>query len=214
MPRYVQYGCGLTAPTQWENYDASPTLKIQKMPLIGKILSSLLRKKGFAAFPDNVSFGDITVGLPVEENTCDAVYCSHTLEHLALEDFRNALKNSHKILKKGGTFRFVLPDLAWAARKYINDFDKGKTDASIWFMTETLLGEENRPEGFFKTIANSFGNSNHLWMWDSASMKEELRKAGFTEIRDCKFGDNTDEMFGFVENIERFQNAVAIECKK
>lgn len=214
MAKYVQYGCGLCAPSEWENYDASPSLKIQKIPVIGKFLSSLLRKKGYAAFPDNVLFGDITKGLPVADNSCDAVYCSHTLEHLSLEDFRNALKNSYKALKSGGTFRFVLPDLEWAARTYIAELDKGNANASIWFMQETLLGEESRTKGFIKTIANSFGNSNHLWMWDSASMKEELKKAGFKDIRDCKFGDNADKMFSYVEDPERFENALAIECKK
>jgi len=32
MKTYVQYGCGLDAPEQWEKFDTSPTLKIQKIP--------------------------------------------------------------------------------------------------------------------------------------------------------------------------------------
>ena len=63
------------------------------------------------SFPSNVKYGDIIKGLPVEDNSCDGLYCSHTLEHLSLQDFRIALKNSYKILKKGGIFRVILPDI-------------------------------------------------------------------------------------------------------
>ena len=38
MGRFVQYGCGLTAPTTWENYDVSPTLRVQKVPLLGALI--------------------------------------------------------------------------------------------------------------------------------------------------------------------------------
>ena len=114
--RYVHYGCGLTAPVQWENFDVSPTLRIQKIPLLGR----LVRQRLNAQFPENVRYGNIIKGLPVLEDSCDGVYCSHTLEHLSLVDFRKALANTKKILKPGGIFRCVVPDLESAARKYIH----------------------------------------------------------------------------------------------
>src|SRR4028118_1140902 len=95
---YVQYGCGLWAPKEWINYDVSPTLRIQKIPFIGRLVKRQLN----ARFPTNVFYGDIVTGLPLRPNSCDGLYCSHTLEHLTLQDFRIALKNSHKILKRGG----------------------------------------------------------------------------------------------------------------
>jgi hypothetical protein len=61
MKRYIQYGCGLSAPIEWENYDASPTLWIQKNPFVRKILKSKLN----AIFPENVLFGVIIKGLPI-----------------------------------------------------------------------------------------------------------------------------------------------------
>ena len=35
--KYVQYGCGLSAPNEWINFDVSPTLRIQKIPIIGSL---------------------------------------------------------------------------------------------------------------------------------------------------------------------------------
>ena len=97
---YVQYGCGLSAPKEWINFDVSPTLRIQKTPILGSILKSKLN----VTFPSNVLYGDVIKGLPIDENSCDGLYCSHTLEHLSLQDFRQAIMNSFKILKKGGNF--------------------------------------------------------------------------------------------------------------
>ena len=97
---YVQYGCGYSAPLGWRNFDASPTLRFERIPLIGR-----LYKKNKFRFPDNVEFGDIVKGLPIPHDSVKAVYCSHILEHLSLEDFRQAILNTHNILKKGGCFR-------------------------------------------------------------------------------------------------------------
>lgn len=208
---YVQYGCGLSAPKEWINFDVSPTLKIQKMPVIGAIVKNKLS----ITFPANVRHGDIIKGLPVSEGSCDGVYYSHTLEHLSLQDFRMALKNTFKILKVGGVFRCVVPDLEYSAREYLKSLDSGDNKASIRFVgSNTLLGLEKRPRGLEGFIRTFWGNSHHLWMWDSKSLSEELINAGFTQIRSCKFNDCEDEIFKYVEDINRFENAVAIECRK
>jgi SAM-dependent methyltransferase len=207
---YVQYGCGLSAPKEWTNFDVSPTLRIQKIPIIGTMSKSQLN----ANFPKNVIYGNIIKGLPIDQNSCDGLYCSHTLEHLSLNDFRQALKNSLKVLKPKGIFRCVVPDLEFAARNYIKDIDNGNNLASLKFLNETRLGINERPKGISGFLSSFFGNSHHLWMWDKNSLSEELKNIGFTNIRVCKFNDCEDEMFKYVEDSSRFENAVAIECRK
>jgi hypothetical protein len=52
---YVQYGSGpFSAPEGWKNYDASPTLKIQRIPLIGKLLKSAMH----VSFHPNIMLGN------------------------------------------------------------------------------------------------------------------------------------------------------------
>src|ERR1700722_239959 len=191
MGIYVQYGCGLSAPAAWINFDISPTLRIQKTPIINVLLKNQMNTR----FPENVRYGDIVKGLPIDANSCDGLYCSHVLEHLSLQDFRKALRNSYKILKTGGIFRCVVPDLEYAARNYLQRLDNAESDASIQFMSGTLLGTEKRPRGLKEQIGNMFGNSHHLWMWDRKSLSEELKAAGFQSVRPCKFNDSSDEMF-------------------
>lgn len=208
--RYVQYGSGPNGPEEWVNYDASPTLQIQNTPVFGKLLKSQLNVE----FTDRVKYGDIVKGLPEEVNSVDGLYCSHILEHLSLADFRKALANSYAILKKGGLFRCVVPDLEYAAREYLRRLDEGDSEASHFFMEDTLLGVPERPRGAKQMAGKYFGNSSHLWMWDRKSLASELEKAGFVNIRECQFNDSEDEHFKLVESKERFENAVALECRK
>src|SRR5215470_17102171 len=97
---YVQYGCGLCAPAGWLNFDSSPMLRLQRIPLAGRLAAN-----GSVKFPSNVRYGNIVRGLPIEDGTCRAVYCSHVLEHLSLNDFRAALLNTQRLLGKGAVFR-------------------------------------------------------------------------------------------------------------
>ena len=209
-PMYVQYGCGLSAPKEWINFDSSPTLRIQKTPILGLILNNKLN----TVFPKNVRYGDIIKGLPIPKDSCKGLYCSHVLEHLSLEDFRIALQNSYRILKKNGLFRCVVPDLEYAARNYIESLEQGHREASLDFINNTILGVKKRPRGLKNFLISYIGNSKHLWMWDKESLSKELKDAGFTAIRICAFNDSEDTMFKNVEDQSRFKNAVAIECKK
>jgi predicted SAM-dependent methyltransferase len=203
---YVQYGCGHHAPTGWRNFDASPTLRIERIPLLRAIHISKVGR-----FPANSEYGDITKGLPVPHNSCIGVYASHILEHLSLEDFRSALKNTFCMLKHNGCFRLVLPDLEALATEYLESRDCG---AAEQFMRSTSLGLVSRPKGLLSTAREFWGNSRHLWMWDFKSMSQELHNVGFVGIRRCQFNDSTDLMFRQVEQEERFEGALAIECTK
>lgn len=208
---YVQYGCGLVAPEEWINYDASPTLRIQKLPLIG----TLLKPKLNTIFPQNVRYGDIVRGLPLAMSSCKGLFCAHVLEHLSLNDFRTALENSYRLLAPGGIFRCVVPDLEEAANDYLNNLQNNDKSASIRFVgKKTLLGQESRPRGIYGLLVFLYGNSGHRWKWDKHSLETELRKVGFTNIRNCNYNDSSDPMFKLVETAENFENAAAFECIK
>lgn len=210
MGLYVHYGCGLCAPKEWENFDVSPTLRVQKIPLLGDILT---RNK--VKFPSNVRYGDIVKGLPgIAPGSADGVYCSHVLEHLSLEDCRTALRNTWRLLKPGGIFRLVLPDLEVLARGYLRNLENGETDAAIRFVQYSIMGAQTRERGVKSLLTSHLGNARHLWMWDHASLTEELKKAGFSTVRRCQYHDAENELFNLVEEEERFKNAVALEARK
>lgn len=210
MKKYLQYGCGLSNPDQWENFDASPTLIIQRIPIVGSILKPILN----VVFPKNIKYGDIVKGLNVSKNTYDGIYCSHVLEHLSYNDLLKSLKNTYDYLKPGGIFRMVLPDLEFLCREYIEEVNKKNPKSSLKFMNDTLLGVKERKRGLKQFLVDILGNSKHLWMWDYYSLSEELIKIGFSDIRRCEFNDSKDEMFLKVEEKDRFENCLSIEGVK
>ena len=206
--RYVQYGCGLAAPAAagWRHFDASPTLFFERIPLIGRLYT-----RNGTRFPDTVEFGDIVTGLPIAERSLDGVYCSHVLEHLALHDFRIAIRNTYGMLKPGGLFRIVLPDLEYLAKRYVND---PADDAALAFMKDTLLGSETRIRSLPQFFVAWLGNASHRWMWDFKALEAELLRAGFTGVRRAHRGDSPDPMFRRLEDPGRWENALGAECRK
>lgn len=209
---YVQYGCGpYSAPKGWKNFDASPTLRIQQLPLIG----ALLKNRMHVTFPSDVLQGDILKELPgVGANSCDGVYCSHVLEHLSYEDCRLAVNNTYRILKPGGYFRCVVPDLESAAREYVEDLANHDLTANTKFLEKTMLGKKQRPRGIKNLLSSTLGNHEHLYMWDNLSLTNILKEAGFKNVRACRYNDCADDMFRLVEEPSRFDNAVALEAIK
>ncbi|WP_255527265.1 MULTISPECIES: class I SAM-dependent methyltransferase [Methylococcus] len=168
-------------------------------------------KRNPAPFPDNVRYGDIVKGLPLGDEACSGVYCSHVLEHLALDDFRKALINTRRLLKPGGIFRLVLPDLAFYISQY---FANTSPDAALEFMRNTGLGELSRARGVKGFVQELLGNSRHRWMWDYPSLEKELGQVGFEHIRRAEFGDSLDPTFNQVERQERWTNCLGIECRR
>jgi hypothetical protein len=203
---YVQYGCGLCAPDSWTNFDASPTLRVQKIPVLGDLLT-----QGGPKFPKGVHYGDIVRGLPIAPSSCKAIYCCHVLEHLALEDLRTALLNTFSCLAPSGTFRCVIPDLQQMAVEYLASCEE---QPALRFMEETRLGSAQRARSFSARLRNWAGHSRHLWMWDYRSMASELASVGFAGIRRAAYGDAADSCFHAVEDSARWDRCLGIECRK
>lgn len=94
LQRRLNVGCGRRFHTQWTNVDLEPC-------------------------DDQVVACDILHGLPFPENTFDAVYHSHVLEHLSPQDGQHLLEECYRVLKPGGVLRIVVPDLEQIAKLYL-----------------------------------------------------------------------------------------------
>ena len=205
--RFTQFGCGLCAPPRWLNFDASPAMRLQRVPIIGNLMPS----GQFGRYPENVQYGNIVDGLPIPDESIEFLYCSHVLEHISLSELRSALAHCYRHLQPGGIFRLVVPDLATMAKAYI---ESNTAESAHEFMRTTLLGKESRQRGLLSFIKDWLGNSEHLWMYDYNSLSTELSKAGFKNIRRAEFGDSGIEAFNDVENLERWQSELGILCQK
>jgi predicted SAM-dependent methyltransferase len=167
-------------------------------------------------FPARALRGDIVKGLPVPDGMCTGVFSSHVLEHIPRNDLPVALRNTARMLRRGGVFRLVVPDLRWRAERYVRSAENDGSDAADNFMKACILGQMAKSRSPLALLRNRFGNSAHLWMYDFASLRGLLLSAGFQSIRRCEFGDASDPMFSRVEQPGRFvdgeQHELAIEA--
>lgn len=191
------------------NFDTSPTLKFERIPLLGKLYT-----RNNERFPEAVRVGDVVRGLPVADRSCDGVYASHVLEHLSRTDFDIAVGETYRILKPGGIARVVVPDLAAAARSYLEATGAEDASAADDFMRGTHLGIETRAKGLKGIIHETLSNARHFWMWDYPGLAGAFRAHGFTDIRRGQFNDSEDEMFKAVEDAGRFEDAVCVEARR
>jgi len=218
---YIQFGSGTEAVIGWVSFDASPTLAIQKLPILGR----LLRPKLNCIFDEEIRYGDIVKGLPISSESVDGLFCSHVLEHLSYSDFNIALRNSFRYLKPGGVFRIIVPDLEWCIKAYLKS--KQSSDpmqvvkASIDFMNEngTNLGLNESRLTIRRRLIDAFRGSGHRWMWDYDSLSSALANQGFVDIKRFSQGHSEDEMFLRPERDHQFGNkqdpyGLAIECRK
>ena len=200
---YVQYGCGFCAPDDWLNFDASPTVRFERLPVIGRLYT-----KNQTRFPANVRYGDIVRGLDLPDGSCRALYCSHMLDYLTPEDTRKALANSRKLLAPGGVFRLVVEDCSRFMKEYLAH---SSPEAAGRFMKETGWGRPRQGvAGFLKEY---LGHPYRLWMWDFLSLSHELEAAGFHAVRRAQFGDGEDPRFSAVETEGRWNGSIGIECR-
>lgn len=216
--KYVQFGAGNQAVPGWLNFDASPTLRIQKIPVIGRLFRSRLN----CIFDEEILYGDIVRGLPVEANSVDGLFCSHVLEHLSYEDFRIALRNSFTYMKPGGLFRIVVPDLGFYIAEYLkasgSDSEDERARAAKDFCEGTCFGKKLSRAKLRRRLTDAFSNSDHRWMWDYPGLTRALVEHGFTDVRLFQEGSCSDEMLLRPERPHQFgvdeNYGLAVECIK
>jgi hypothetical protein len=95
-PGYVQYGCGWSAPKEWTNFDASLTLKWERLPILGRYT------KNSQHFPVNVRPGDIVKGLPVPDEAVRAFTPATCLSISGWRTFRKLSKIPSAFFGKAG----------------------------------------------------------------------------------------------------------------
>jgi predicted SAM-dependent methyltransferase len=207
----LNIGAGLSSGKSWLSFDSSPTLLISKIPVLGGLL---LRIVGGPEWPKSTQYGDIVLGLPIESETCEIIFCSHTLEHLSYLDADKALSNICSYLKKGGVLRLIVPDLEVYVKRYIGSLEQSKNEASVDFIKNTNLGHAGSRLGFLNRLREAFTNSRHQWLWDTKSLLAKLKEIGFKDLKICQFKEWSDSRFIEVEDHGRHEDSICIEAKK
>jgi SAM-dependent methyltransferase len=191
MSRLLHLGCGLTAPPQWVNVDGSFNAWLAQWPRLRKLCALLRlvpRSQIEIAWPTNVKIADLRKRLPFDDGSFDAVYSSHTLEHLYRDQALALLKECHRVLRPGGVCRMLVPDVRTIVEEYRGERKlPGETgledDPARHLCHRLLLREQTCPRGgtLYRIYTALTDFHYHKWMYDGPSLVKIMTQAGFVE---------------------------------
>jgi SAM-dependent methyltransferase len=153
----------------WIHTDVTPHLYIARVPGLAGLLHKL-GKMTDARYAEhckgmfkNMRYLNVTRRWPFANDSFEAVYSSHVLEHLPLHGARICLAESYRCLQSDGVLRILVPDLD----AHIRDYDA--QNAMEW--ATNLFEAEERSE-----------KNMHHFMYNFESLRAMLKAAGFSRV--------------------------------
>ena len=129
---------------------------------------------------------DLTKGVPLDDNTVDAIYSSHVFEHIPYKDLLNVIKEIRRVLKPGGKLLVCVPNAGLYLRAYFNNemflnYDEMYIPAAV--NTNSKIDQLNY-------IA--YLNGDHTFMFDEENIINILKMCNFNSVDFREFDDEID----------------------
>lgn len=124
-------------------------------------------------------FSDICKMDSVDDNTFDAIWSQHTLEHLFTKDVDKALSEFYRVLKSGGFVALYLPDFKKIAEIVIEDQDIEKVQ---YVSSGGCIRTVDMVFGYEQAIISGQDKMLHKTCFTEFSITKKLEKAGFINI--------------------------------
>jgi predicted SAM-dependent methyltransferase len=167
--RKLQLGCGTNVLPGWINTDSTP--------------------------PPLADYLDFTKRLPFPDGSFDAVFCEHTVEHIAKPMARAVFGEVFRILRSGGAFRVVTPALENFCRMALEP--QSETTQKYLAFVRRYLGDPNA------TIADAinkiFYGHGHQHIYTVEELGGMLQQVGFGNLRLMKAGSYVNPIFNGVD---------------
>jgi predicted SAM-dependent methyltransferase len=139
---------------------------------------------------DSVVYVDVTRSFPFDDGVFDYVYSEHLIEHLTWDEGRFMLRESHRVLKPGGTLRIATPNLA----NLLTLFGPETTDMhrryTRYAVDRHWRGRVPYREVF--VLNNFFYNWGHSFIYDAPALRDSLDQCGFAAVSERTPGCSDD----------------------
>lgn len=184
----------------WYNTDVTPHLFVARVPGAARLLymAGQMSRERFEQHRRRIfrrlHYLNLTRRFPFRDNSVEAFFACHVLEHLYIYQTRRALGEILRTLKPGGYLRLVLPDLERAMLTY----------------------KANQPEKFLRSMYENtdpgLAKNQHRWMFTAASMAALLRQARFREVQQRAYQETRYRPFRDLDN--RPEESFYMEARK
>jgi SAM-dependent methyltransferase len=202
----VNLGCGHHTPEGWIHVDYALGARLSRVPFF-RYLNRKLHLFRMEWDP-RILIHDLRRRFPFAEGSVDVVYTSHTLEHFLMEEGRAFLAECHRILRKGGILRVLVPDL----RAFIAKYEEGRIRADQFVEKLGVLSPQPR-RGWVGRMAGTFAAFPHRCMYDETTLLDRVSKLGFEAAPRRPFDSAIDDIVR-IETRGRTVSTVIVEGRK
>ncbi len=143
--------------------------------------------------------------LPYPANSVEAIYFSHCLEHLWPHKYDFVLTEMWRVLVPGGILRVVVPDMALAMRKYMNDDLAAENPEHIRACLQWWFDYGVDEDG--QVVLN------HLGGFDGTYLRHVLKRNGFVQIGRRMYGTHSQVFVG-CDNPDHEGTSLYMEASK
>lgn len=143
-------------------------------------------------------FVDVTRPLPFPDRSFDYVFSEHQIEHILYPEGVFVLRECFRMLKPGGMLRIATPDL----ERIVGLYAAEKSDTQqryIRFVTDSFIPETSDYNPCF-VVNCDVRNWDHKFIYDFATLAQEMHRAGFVEVTRHAAGESADEVLRGLES--------------
>ena len=141
---------------------------------------------------------DAAKPFPIADGTFDYVFSEHMIEHMPWQAGSRMLDECFRVLKPGGTIRIATPDCAVLLALYKEPRDEASQRYIRWITDKALPGVDVYSPVF--VINNAFRNWGHQFLYDEPVLTLALTRAGFVNVRRCRYGESHDPNLSNIES--------------
>lgn len=136
---------------------------------------------------------DVNYGLPFDDDSCELIYSEHFLEHLEYPDESVPfLRACNRVLRPGGLIHIGVPDSRYVVESCLKD----PIDPAFLNKVKThKWGYPEHCQTGFEFINYHFRlNGHHKFAFDYSTLKAQLERAGFSNVRERLFDPKLDTL--------------------
>jgi predicted SAM-dependent methyltransferase len=136
---------------------------------------------------------DARFPLPFENSTWRGIYAHHVVEHLSFVDALGLFRECRRVLRPGGVFRMVVPDLEIFLRLYLAR-DSVAREKIFALLPDNIMNGLNvkTPLEMLDYVFRDEKFNRHLSSWDWETAEFRLREAGFAQVNLQRVNQSAD----------------------